>query len=38
MSLYEERQIAKILVTLSVIEPGDNFIGEAEFKLAYIRI
>jgi hypothetical protein len=27
MALYEERQIAKILVVLSVIEPGDNFIG-----------
>lgn len=27
MSLFEERQIAKILVVLSVIEPGDNFIG-----------
>ena len=27
MGLYEERQCAKILVTLSVIEPGDNFIG-----------
>ena len=27
MSLHEERQVAKILVVLSVIEPGDNFIG-----------
>ena len=28
LALFEERQLAKILVTLSVIEPGSNFMGK----------